>query len=94
MQDETKAGSELSGGLSAVPMPNEAARVRLRLIERLEWTLAKLEHGCLDGGCDMVRPSPGMHTNGGCHCWYHMDRDLFECAVLAESLKLKSKRCW
>lgn len=29
--------------------------------------------GCTDGNCLIVRPE-GMHTNGGCKCWVHMNK--------------------
>jgi hypothetical protein len=25
------------------------------------------QHGCMDGGCQIERPT-GQHTNGGCNC--------------------------
>lgn len=63
-------------------------------LERYREAQALLNHGCSDGYC-VIERTRGMHTNGGCGCLYHPDRQtlnrvghLLRCAQeMAEELE-------
>lgn len=68
--------------------PNE---VRVTLQEQLKQLQLLLEHGCLDGYCEIER-TRGQHTNGGCRCWKEIKRGLLDAAVLSEEVPAMGDR--
>jgi hypothetical protein len=72
--------------------PNET---RLRLIAELKELLVVLENGCSDSCCELVKSGPGMHTNGGCRCWFNINDRLMDCNDFADKFNKRgiNRRC-
>lgn len=71
-----------------------AEQLRLRIIEQCISIAERFGTGCTDGGCQMRKPTGGMHTNGGCRCWDQAHKSLHWMAEDTKIMRYGRGKCW